>query len=125
MPVIGLGFEGDYGVYHSGYDDFYWMNHFGDPGYRYHTLMSQLWGVTALRLANADLLPFDFATYASNIRQFVNDLSSKNKSVILSEVAAPRSEAATQSKDLDVVASTSINVIEGDRHFRSRRQTPE
>ena len=76
------------------------MNHFGDPGYRYHTLMSQLWGVTALRLANADLLPFDFATYASNIRQFVNDLVSKNKSVILSEVAAPRSEAATQSKDL-------------------------
>jgi len=78
MPVIGLGFEGDYGVYHSAYDDFYWMNHFGDPGYRYHTVMSQLWGVTALRLANADLLPFDFAMYASNIRQFVNDLAKQN-----------------------------------------------
>jgi N-acetylated-alpha-linked acidic dipeptidase len=75
MPVIGLGFEGDYGVYHSAYDDFYWMNHFGDPGYRYHTLMSQLWGVTALRLANADLLPFDFASYASNVRQFVEELT--------------------------------------------------
>ncbi len=115
MPVIGLQFDGDYGVYHSAYDDFFWMNHFGDPGYRYHTLMSQLWGVTALRLANADLLPFDFGTYAGNIRQFVNDLASKNKSVILSEgagsqstlpnavilsgVAGSRSEAATQSKD--------------------------
>jgi len=74
MPVIGLQFDGDYGVYHSGYDDFYWMNHFGDPGYHYHTLMSQLWGVTALRLANADLLPFDFASYASNIRQFVGEV---------------------------------------------------
>jgi N-acetylated-alpha-linked acidic dipeptidase len=74
MPVLGLGFIGDYGVYHSAYDDFFWMNQFGDPGYKYHTLMSQLWGVTALRLANADLLPFDFATYAANIRQFVNDL---------------------------------------------------
>ena len=114
MPVIGLQFDGDYGVYHSAYDDFYWMNHFGDPGYKYHTLMSQLWGVTALRLANADLLPFDFASYAANIRQFVNDLASKNKSVIaanhqsparknksviLSEVSAPRSGADTQSKD--------------------------
>lgn len=79
MPVLGLGFEGDYGVYHSAYDDFYWMNHFGDPGYKYHTLMSQLWGVTALRLANADLLPFDFATYAGNIRQFVNELSRANE----------------------------------------------
>ena len=66
MPVIGLGFDGPYGVYHSMYDDFYWMNHFGDPGYRYHTLMSQLWGVLALRLANADVLPFDFASYARN-----------------------------------------------------------
>src|SRR5258708_37639163 len=74
MPVIGLQFDGDYGVYHSAYDDFYWMNHFGDPGYKYHTLMSQLWGVTVLRLANADLLPFDFASYASNVRQFVNEL---------------------------------------------------
>jgi len=82
MPVLGLGFEGDYGVYHSAYDDFFWMNHFGDPGYHYHTLMSQLWGVTALRLANADLLPFDFATYAQNIRQFVNDLAKANKHIL-------------------------------------------
>jgi N-acetylated-alpha-linked acidic dipeptidase len=75
MPVLGLQFDGPYGVYHSAYDDFFWMNHFGDPGYRYHTLMSQLWGVLALRLANANLLPFDFASYASNIRQFVNELT--------------------------------------------------
>jgi N-acetylated-alpha-linked acidic dipeptidase len=75
MPILGLQFDGPYGVYHSAYDDFFWMNHFGDPGYRYHTLMSQLWGVLALRLANADLLPFDFASYASNIRQFVNELT--------------------------------------------------
>ena len=51
------------------------MNHFGDPGYRYHTLMTQLWGVLALRLANADLLPFDFASYAANIREFVNEMA--------------------------------------------------
>src|SRR5215469_10880154 len=97
VPVLGLGFEGNYGVYHSAYDDFYWMNHFGDPGYRYHTLMSQLWGVTALRLANADLLPFDFATYAKNIRRFVSELAGENKSVILSGAG---SNERAQSKDL-------------------------
>jgi N-acetylated-alpha-linked acidic dipeptidase len=105
MPVIGLQFDGDYGVYHSAYDDFYWMNHFGDPGYRYHTLMSQLWGVTALRLANADLLPFDFASYADNIRQFVNDLAKVNEknmwgqppSAVQSEIeGAARSSDARQ-----------------------------
>ncbi|MFZ0804901.1 MAG: M28 family metallopeptidase [Candidatus Sulfotelmatobacter sp.] len=108
MPVIGLGFEGDYGVYHSAYDDFFWMNKFGDPGYHYHTLMSQLWGVTALRLANADLLPFDFATYAENIRQFVNELAGKNKSVILSGAGNSRSEITPQSKD-PVPACTTCN----------------
>ena len=111
MPVLGLGFEGDYGVYHSAYDDFFWINHFGDPGYHYHTLMSQLWGVTALRLANADLFPFDFATYAANIRQFVNALAKANEnSVILSGesskdsnnaviLSGARSDERAQSKD--------------------------
>jgi N-acetylated-alpha-linked acidic dipeptidase len=74
IPTVGLTFVGPYGVYHSLYDDFYWMNHFGDPGYEYHTLMSQLWGVMALRLANADVLPFDFESYGANIGQFVSDL---------------------------------------------------
>jgi len=77
-PTIGLTFDGPYGVYHSMYDNFYWMNRVGDPGYRYHTLMSKLWGVLALRLANSEILPFDFAFYADNIRQFVAELQ-KNK----------------------------------------------
>jgi N-acetylated-alpha-linked acidic dipeptidase len=74
IPTVGLTFAGPYGVYHSAYDDFYWMNQFGDPGYKYHTLMAQLWGVMALRLANAGVLPFDFESYGANIGQFVTDL---------------------------------------------------
>ena len=79
VPTVGLHFDGPYGVYHSMYDNFYWMNHFGDPGYRYHTLMTQLWGVLALRLANADIAPFDFSSYAHHLRQFVEELDSKTK----------------------------------------------
>src|SRR5579859_191994 len=74
IPTMLLQFDGPYGVYHSMYDDFYWMNHFGDPGYRYHTLMSQLWGALSLRLANSDVLPYDFAFYAGQIRDYVHDL---------------------------------------------------
>jgi N-acetylated-alpha-linked acidic dipeptidase len=73
-PTMELQFNGPYGVYHSMYDDYYWMNHFGDPGYRYHALTAQLWGVLALRLANADVLPYDFAVYGADIRQFIEDL---------------------------------------------------
>jgi N-acetylated-alpha-linked acidic dipeptidase len=78
IPTVGLTFTGPYGVYHSMYDDFFWMNHFGDPGYRYHTLMAQLWGVLALRLANAEILPYDFDSYGEHIRQFVVDLNLAN-----------------------------------------------
>jgi N-acetylated-alpha-linked acidic dipeptidase len=74
VPTVGLTFVGPYGVYHSLYDDFYWMNHFGDPGYRYHSLITQLWGTVALRLANAELLPFDFESYGQHIGQFLTEL---------------------------------------------------
>jgi N-acetylated-alpha-linked acidic dipeptidase len=75
IPTFNLSFVGPYGVYHSLYDDYFWMNHFGDPGYRYHALMTQLWGVLAMRLGNAEILPFDFESYGENIRQFVVDLN--------------------------------------------------
>jgi N-acetylated-alpha-linked acidic dipeptidase len=65
-----MGFGGDYGVYHSAYDSFYWMDHFGDPGFRYHVAAAQVWGTLAMRLADADGLSFDYTDYASEIREF-------------------------------------------------------
>ena len=70
-PVVEMGFEGPYGVYHSAYDDHFWMNRFGDPGFKYHALMAQLWGTMALRLANAEVLPLDFDAYAGALRDFI------------------------------------------------------
>src|SRR6476620_6480241 len=78
-PTVGLEFDGQYGFYHSMYDDHFWMEHFGDPGFKYHIVISDLWGLLALRLANADVLPFDFAAYAANIRDFVKELDHKSK----------------------------------------------
>lgn len=78
IPVMNLSFDGPYGVYHSMYDNHYWMSHFGDPGFKYHTAMSQLWGVIGLRLANAEVLPFDFEFYAKEIKKWVKELESKD-----------------------------------------------
>jgi N-acetylated-alpha-linked acidic dipeptidase len=74
-PVVNLGFVGDYGVYHSGYDDFFWMSRIGDPGFLYHRTLTQMWGLTALRLANADVLPFDFGVNAAALQTFLGELS--------------------------------------------------
>ena len=70
VPSTDMGFGGDYGVYHSSYDSFYWMDHFGDPGFVYHVAAAQIWGTLALRLADADALPFDYTDYATQIREF-------------------------------------------------------
>ena len=73
VPSTDMGFGGDYGVYHSSYDSFYWMDHFGDPGFVYHVAAAQIWGTLALRLADADALPFDYTDYATQIREFFTE----------------------------------------------------
>ena len=77
-PVIGLGFAGDYGVYHSMYDDHYWMSHIGDPTFEYHVALTRIWGLIALRLANADVLPFDFGFYGATLNHFVAELDKRS-----------------------------------------------
>jgi N-acetylated-alpha-linked acidic dipeptidase len=77
VPVIDMAFDGPYGVYHSQYDNHQWVSRIGDPGFRYHTAMTQLWGVMALRLANADLLPFDYVAYADRIAEFARELEDR------------------------------------------------
>src|SRR6185369_12301781 len=74
VPSTDMGFNGDYGVYHSAYDSFYWMDHFGDPGFQYHVTVAQLWGTLAMRLAEADGLSFDYTDYASQVREYFNEV---------------------------------------------------
>jgi N-acetylated-alpha-linked acidic dipeptidase len=74
IPSIDVGFEGDYGVYHSLYDDFYWMKHFGDPSFVYHATLARILGTMALRLDEADFLPFNYPAYGTEIEHRVTDL---------------------------------------------------
>jgi N-acetylated-alpha-linked acidic dipeptidase len=73
VPSLDMGFSGDYGVYHSAYDSFNWMAKFGDPDFTYHVAAAQIWGTMTLRLANARALPFDYADYAGELRDFINE----------------------------------------------------
>jgi N-acetylated-alpha-linked acidic dipeptidase len=74
VPSLDMLFDGPYGVYHSTYDDFRWMDRFGDPGFRYHATMSRLWGLLALRIANAELLPLDYSIYAAEVAAYLEGL---------------------------------------------------
>ena len=76
IASLNLGYSGENagGIYHSAYDDFYWYTHFGDPDFSYGRTMAQTAGTAVLRLADADLLPFDFTGFADTIHTYVEEL---------------------------------------------------
>jgi N-acetylated-alpha-linked acidic dipeptidase len=76
VPSLDIGFGGEYGVYHSVYDSFTWMKKFGDPDFAYHATAAKLAGILTLRLAEADVLPFDYEAYAAEIAAYLNELES-------------------------------------------------
>ncbi|MDP2584371.1 MAG: M20/M25/M40 family metallo-hydrolase [Candidatus Palauibacterales bacterium] len=76
IPILEWGFGGAQGIYHSTYDDPAWMRRFGDPGYRHHVAASQLGAAVVLRLANADVLPYDYVEYAKTMRSYLPALDS-------------------------------------------------
>ncbi len=71
---IGYGGEGDAGIYHSAYDDFYWYTHFSDTDFVYGRALSQTAGTALMRLADADLLPFEFTDLADTIHLYQKQL---------------------------------------------------
>jgi len=79
VPIADLSYTGPYGVYHSMYDNHRWMAKFGDPGFIRHAAMARVWGVMALRLANADVVPLDYRSTASRVREFVAETTSAAK----------------------------------------------
>ena len=77
VPIVEMSFNGPYGVYHSIFDNYYWMTQYGDPGFKYMTAMSEVWGRMALRLANAEHYPHDFGIYAQRVGGFIDALDAQ------------------------------------------------
>jgi N-acetylated-alpha-linked acidic dipeptidase len=72
-PALDMTFNGDYGVYHSMYDDYYWMSHFGDPGMAYTAALARIWAHQAVDLSSSLFLPLDFESYAEAARKYLSD----------------------------------------------------
>src|SRR6185503_14136013 len=74
IPIAEWGFGGSGGVYHSQYDSYTWMTKFGDTGFQYHAAAAKIATAMLLRIANADVLPYDYAEYARTMRRYVDPL---------------------------------------------------
>ncbi len=72
---LGYGGESSGGIYHSIYDDFTWYSRFADTDFVYARALAQTGGTLTLRLANADILPFEFTAAAESIARYVKEVS--------------------------------------------------
>jgi N-acetylated-alpha-linked acidic dipeptidase len=71
IPIAEWGFGGPAGTYHSAYDTHAWMERFGDPGFLYHATAGRIGAAVALRIANAEVLPYDYAEFARTMRRYI------------------------------------------------------
>lgn len=118
--------RGTYAVYHSSLDDFDYAERWGDPGFRAAPAMARVMGLTALRLANADVLPFRYSRAAERISRDLLDLEASARSVFgaagteaVAELVdlAGRMEAAAREREARVDAALEAGDLE-----RARRE---
>ena len=72
VPSTDIGSDGPYGVYHSAFDDFAWFMHNADPDFVYLQQMARVLGLEAVRMADADVLPYDYVAYAQEISSYLD-----------------------------------------------------
>jgi len=72
IPSTDIGSSGPYGVYHSVFDNFAWFKKFADPDFLYEQQMARVYGVEILRMAQAEVLPYDYEDYGHEIVGYVD-----------------------------------------------------
>ncbi len=75
VPTLSLEFIGEngygFGTYHSNSDSRTYVERMADPGFRQGAVLSQVLGTAAIRLADAEVLPFRYSHSATTLDQAV------------------------------------------------------
>jgi N-acetylated-alpha-linked acidic dipeptidase len=100
VPSTDISSTGPYGVYHSVFDNFAWFKKFGDPDFVYEQQMARVFGLEALRMADTDVLPYDYEEYGKEIAAYL-------------DAAKKRAEEKFGNRALDFIA-----VMAAARHFQ-------
>lgn len=79
VPATDISSTGDYGVYHSVFDNFAWFKKFGDPDFLYERQMACIFGLEVLRMASADVLPYDYENYGKEILVYLDAARTRSK----------------------------------------------
>jgi N-acetylated-alpha-linked acidic dipeptidase len=115
VPSTDVGSTGAYGVYHSVFDNFNWFKKFGDPNFVYEQEMARVYGLEAVRMANADVLPYDYEEYGKEILAYIDGAKKKAEA-----------KFGTQAPDFSQAAEAAKHFEEaGEKILRKERKPPE
>jgi N-acetylated-alpha-linked acidic dipeptidase len=98
---LGFGGEDDGGIYHSIYDSFHWYTRFSDTAFVYGRALAQTAGTVVLRLANAELLPFEFTRVSERVKTNLGELQELLKTT--------RDSIAEQNRQVEESTFVAIN----------------
>ncbi len=131
IPAADVGFSSGNGIYHSKYDSRWFFTRFGDPGFRYGETLSEVASLFLLRLANADVLPFDYERTAETMARYREELGALADSTGLadsvdlgridSSVEAFRAAAAALNEEVREVTSLERGSLTAPRADTLRR----
>jgi N-acetylated-alpha-linked acidic dipeptidase len=77
VPTTDVGSGGPYGVYHSVFDNYAWFTLNADPHFVYLQQMARVLGVETLRMADTDVLPYDYEAYAREVKAYIESAKRK------------------------------------------------
>ncbi len=93
VPSTDIGSHGEYGVYHSVFDNYAWYVQNADPTFSYLQEMARVLGLEALHMADTDVLPYDYVTYGKEITTYLENAHKKSTARGLDFAAAEAASA--------------------------------
>lgn len=109
VPSTDVGSSGAYGVYHSVFDNFNWFTKFGDPDFVYEQQMARIFGLEAIRMADADVLPYDYEEYGKEIGIYLEAAKLRSQTIFGNQ-APPLSDAVSAAKRFQIAGASLLAV---------------
>ena len=121
VPATDIRSGGNYGVYHSVFDNFAWYKKFGDTNFLYTQEIARVYGLQVLRMSEANVLPYDYEAYGKEIAAYL-DGAEKNAAEHLGG-QAPNFKSARAAARRFAQAGAEVNALVA--HAPSRVQGHE
>lgn len=114
VPASDIGSGGSYGVYHSAFDNFAWFTRFADPTFVYEQQMARVFGLEMMRMASAEVLPYDYEAYGRAIEGYLKTAQQKAQQALAAK--SPSFAAALAAAARMAQAGAQIMAAQKDSH---------